>query len=297
MISIGIDIGGTQLRTAVLDEGYQLKDVCKIPTDQSLNAAQNLDKMISFINSRRAAHPDTQVKGIGVCCPGPLDLKKGSTRTLPNLVGWDNFPIVDYISRGTGLPVCLNNDGNAAGLAEAVLGEGKDSQSVVFVGVSTGIGGAYIYNKKIVSGAHCNAAELWTMLVNEDPHTHKNGFPGVMNEQCSGSGITRLASDYFERNMSAKEIFALYAAGDPLAAKVVNRAADALARGFANISCTFDPELIIVGGSVAIHNPGYIRLAEKMAAKYMPVPEYLCVRPARFGDDAGLIGAALLLED
>lgn len=291
MYTVGIDIGGTQLRVAILNEGYQIIDVYKTSNDRSLTCEQNMDKLLNFISSR-----SEQFKGIGIGCPGPLDLKKGAVVNPPNLIGWDGFEIVNYVEMRTGLKVVLNNDANVAGLAEALLGKGCGLQSVVFMGLSTGLGGAYIYDGKLVSGANGNAGEWWNMIVNEDPRHHKNANAGSLNEQAAGSGLQRNATQLFGETILPRELFDLFYQKDELAVKIIEDATEALAKGIANIACVIDPDIFIVGGSIAIYNPIYLEMAVEKAKKYLLLPEALRVEKAMFGDDAGLVGAALLLE-
>ena len=290
MKTIGIDIGGTQLRAAVLDEQYRIIDVFKTANDRSLACRENCDKLISFIRSQ-----NEDFAGIGIGAPGPMNMKTGTILNPPNLQGWDNFAIADYFREQTGLPAVLNNDANVAGLAEALLGAGRGYESVCFMGLSTGLGGAYVYQGKLVNGASGNAAEWWNMIVNEDPWCHKSANPGSLNEQSSGSGLKAAATRTFGREVSTKELFDLYYSGDETAKALIDHAADALAKGIANITCVIDPDVIIIGGSVAIYNPVYVEMAAAKAKQYMNFPDSLHIEKAQFGDDAGLIGAALLV--
>lgn len=290
MATAGIDIGGTQLRAALFDDKHQIIDVFKTANDPALTAEQNVDTLLEWILAKKLP-----TSGIGIGCPGPLDIPAGKVLTPPNLVGWDNFEIVSYVQRKTGINAALNNDANVAGLAEAVLGAGAGFDSVVYITISTGIGGAYVYRGELVNGAHSNAAEFWTMIVNEDPTCHGNVLPGTLNEQSSGSGIALMASRRFGREVSTRELFDLYHKGDLEAAGVISQAADALAKGIANIACTIDPEVYVIGGGVAIHQPDYVELVLERAHRYVLGPEYLNVRAATFGDDAGIFGASLLV--
>lgn len=288
MHTAGIDVGGTQLRAAVFDDENHMIAAHKVENDRTLSGEKNLERLIGFLRSHGA------LSGVGVGCPGPLDLKGGRVLNPPNLLGWDNFEIVAWLEDRLGVRAVLNNDANVAGLAEAVLGAGKGCESVAFVGVSTGVGGAFVHRGRIYCGANGNAAEFWNMIVNEDPYCHRSANPGSLNEQCSGSGLARIARERYGREMGARELFGLYRAGDATAKEIVARQADTLARGVANITCTLDPEVIVIGGSVAFHNPEYVELARRRALEYVNYPAALDVRPAQLGDDAGLIGAALL---
>lgn len=291
MKTIGIDIGGTQLRVATLNEQYEMIDVFKSSNDHELTCEENCDKLIKFITDQKE-----EFKGIGIGCSGPLDIKNGRVVNPPNLVGWDGFEIVKYFEKKTGLKTYLSNDANVAGLSEALLGGGNGYESVVFFGLSTGFGGAYIYQGKIVNGANGNAAEWWNLIVDEDPYHHKNANPGSLNEQCAGGGLQRVATRVYGHEVLPKELFTMYANGEERAVKIIEDATEKMAKGIANITCVIDPDVIIVGGFVAIYNPFYFEMAMKKARKYMLSPDGIKVEKARFGDDAGLIGAALLVE-
>ena len=293
MLTAGIDIGGTQLRAGVFDETYRLVDSYKTANDRQKTAEANMGMLLDFLDGYRAG-----LSGVGIGCPSPMDIRAGKLLVLPNLVGWDHFEIVRCVEDRLGVRAALNDDGNIAALAEALLGAGKGYDTVAFIGVSTGIGGGFVQNGRIFNGAHSNAAAIWNMIVNEDPRHHRNASPGSLNEQCSGSGLEVAATAHYGVPTKARALFEYAARGDAEAQAIIERAADTLARGIANITCTFDPEIIVIGGSVAIHNPDYIRRAVDLAGQYICYPpEQLIVRPARFGDDAGILGAALLANN
>ena len=291
MYKAGIDIGGTQLRAAVFDDKYQLVDSFKTVNDPEKTGAQNMDVLFEWIN--RLSYP---LAGIGIGSPGPLDLKKGVVLNPPNLRGWDNFEIVAYTEEKTGLKTWLNNDANVAGYAEALLGAGRGYDSVVFTGISTGLGGAYVYKGELINGAHSNASEFYNMIVNDDPHHHKSANPGSLNETAGGSAMQRIATERYGRPVSTKELFDLYYANDPTAKEILEFTSENLARGIANIFYTIDPDVIVMGGSVAIYHPWYVEWVKKKAMRYIVVDDIL-IKPAMFDDDAGLLGAALLVTE
>lgn len=251
-----------------------------------------MESIIDFLLEHRDG-----LKGVGIGCPGPVNLRAGRIINPSNLVRWHGFEVVRFMEQHLKLPVYFNNDGNVAGLAEAVLGAGRGYESTAFLGISTGFGGAFVYHGKIMNGAHDNGAEYWNMIVNEVPCGRLSANDGCLNEQVCGGGLGRVATRRYGRMMDARELFRLYADGDALAREIIETQADNLAKGMANISCTLDPAIFVVGGSVAIHNWHYIEMAVERAGKYINYPpEELIVKPAVFGDDAGLIGAALLVQ-
>ena len=294
MYRIGIDIGGTQLRIALIDENFKIVEVYKTANDRSRDAEANCTPLVDWIHAKQ--NEGFELGGIGIGSPGPLDLRAGKVLNPPNLVGWDNFPIVRFFQEATGLPTLLNNDANVAGLSEALLGGGKGYESVIFLGLSTGFGGAFVYRGELINGAHGNTAEYWNSIVCDDPNGRGSANPGSLNENAGGTGITRVATARFGRPMEPKELFDLYYAGDPTALEVFDYCTEMLARGLANIFWNFDPDVVVVGGSIDLYHPIYLQTALEKAARYLPAPDSLHIEKAVFGDDAGLIGAALLVK-
>lgn len=291
MKTAGIDIGATQLRIGIFDEDYRMVSSMKTINDQSRGPEENMQPIIAYLREH-----EHELRGVGVGCPGPLNLRKGIIINPSNLVKWHGFEMLRFMQSQTRLPVGVNNDGNVAGLAEAVLGAGKGYESVAFLGISTGFGGAFIYDGKIMNGAHDNCSEYWNMIVNEYKCERLIANDGCLNEQACGGGLKRIATRRYGREMDSRELFELYHCGDALAREIIETQSETLARGIANISCTQDPAVFVVGGSVAIHNWFFVEMAVERAKGYVNYPpEQLIVKPAVFGDDAGLIGAALLI--
>ena len=291
MNRIGVDIGGTSLRAAVVDENGKITDRTETVNRKDLTPTENLKPLADFIN----AHKENAA-GIGIGCPGPLDPFDGRILNAPNLPGWENFKVTDYFEDQTGLHTELTNDANAAGLAEALAGAGKGQDSVYFLTVSTGVGGAFVYKGEIVNGANGLAAEVHNMFVNEDTYTHRGMNPGGLELQSSGTAIGRIATEDYGRPVDAREVFDLYREGDETAVRIVNDAARNLARGIENIVCVVDPAMFIIGGSVALKNPEFLDLVREYAKQYIFFPDRLDIETARFGGDAGLTGAAMLIN-
>ncbi len=188
----------------------------------------------------------------------------------------------------------MSNDANVAGLGEAILGAGKGYESVYYITMSTGFGGAYVFRNELINGISTCAGEIYNMIVNEDKHQHKGTNAGSLNEQCGGYGLSIIAKEIFKKEMTAEELFRLYHNGDKKAIELIEHTADIAAKGIANIGCVIDPEIYIVGGSIANYNHDFVEMVFEKAKKYYIKPEYLQYKLAKFSDDAGLIGAALL---
>ena len=288
---IAIDIGGTNIRAAIFDENIRLLDVMKVPNDRSLGAEGNLSRLVAFLKSK-----DYEYCGIGIASPGPLDLKRGMILNPPNLVGWDNFPVAGYLGEAMQLPAGVNNDGNLAGLAEARIGAGKGYDSVVFLGMSTGMGGSFVYKGELISDAHCNTAEFYNVIVSDDPYHHGSANPGSLNEIAGGAAMERIATERFGKPLYARDLFRLYQQGDDRAREILDGTSEMLSRGIANIYYIIDPDIYVIGGSIGMNNRWYTEMVLEKARRYMVQPD-IRVAYSVFGDDAGLYGAALLAGD
>ena len=289
MTYAGIDIGGTQLRIGVFDDDGTLAAVFKTANDRSLGGERNMARLLDYVKGY-------DIRAYGIASPGPLDLKHGKILNPPNLYGWDNFEIVRWVQEKTGRPAAVNNDGNLAGLAEARLGAGKGYDAVVFLGMSTGMGGSFVYKGELINGAHCNTAEFYNVIVSDDPYHHGSANPGSLNEIAGGAAMERIASEAFGRHLFARDLFALYDQGDVKAAAILEKTSEMLARGIANIYYIIDPDIYVIGGSIAVNNPWYVEKVLTKAKGYMTDPDIVTAM-SQFGDDAGLYGAMLAGKD
>lgn len=291
MAYAGIDIGGTQLRIGIFDDEGNLTDVYRTDNDRSLGGEKNISRLLDHVKEK-----GYDVRSYGIASPGPLDLKKGKILNPPNLYGWDNFEIVRYITEQTGKPAAVNNDGNLAGLAEARLGAGRGFDSVVFIGMSTGMGGSFVYKGELINGAHCNTAEFYNVIVCDDPYHHGSANPGSLNEVAGGAAMERIATERFGKQMFAKDLFELYKQGSREAEEILERTSQMLARGIADIYYIIDPDVYVIGGSIAMYNPWYTEKVINKAKAYLTDPD-ITVKASQFGDDAGLYGAMLIGKD
>lgn len=288
---IGIDIGGTNLRVAIISKDGNVVDTFKVSNEVEKGAEYNLDKLINHIKSDWKGY---EFEKVGVGAPGPLDLKVGRILNPPNLKGWENFNIKNYLSEKLNIPVQVNNDANVAGLAEAVVGAAKDADSVFYITISTGVGGGLILDKRIVNGAHSQAAEIYNMIINEDEYIQPGLNKSSLEGQCSGVNIARIASSEYKSNLSTKEVFDLYNNNEEKIVKVIDAWINNISTGIANIIAVVDPEVIVLGGAVPINNPCLIPKVIEAVKKKVADPNMVDIRVAKIGDNAGLIGAAML---
>ncbi|NFH70859.1 ROK family protein [Clostridium botulinum] len=288
---IGIDIGGTNLRAAILDEECNLIDKLKISNEVEKGPKYNLDKLILGIKETWA---DKEIISVGVGCPGPLDIRSGTILVTPNLRTWEYFKLKEYLENKFDLPVFVNNDANVAGYSEAMVGAGKGAESVYYMTLSTGIGGGFIYKGEIVSGFNSIAAEIGNMIINEDTYKHSNMNYGGLEGQCSGVNIARISSEIIGGELTTKDVFEGAEKGNMELQKMLSEWVINVSKAIANIIVTVDPEVIVLGGSVIINNPSYLNKIKEETQKRVFDGIKINIKLAEIGDDTGLIGAGLL---
>lgn len=289
--SIGIDIGGTNLRVAIISKEGKIIESYKTENEVLKGATYNLDKLCNHIET---VWKDYEIEKVGVGAPGPLDLNIGKIINPPNLKGWENFNVAEYLTERLKMPVKVNNDANVAGLAENLFGNAKECSSVFYITVSTGVGGALIMDGKIINGAHSQAAEIHNMIINEDAYSHSGLNKGGLEGQCSGVNIARIASEIYGRKINTREAFEYYNNNDERAVKIIDNWINNISKGIANIITVIDPEVIVIGGAVLIYNPYLLPKIIDCVKNKVSNLDIIDIRIAKMGDNAGLIGSAML---
>ena len=289
--SVAIDIGGTNTRVALADEELNIIKRKQFATD-SENPDVTLGKIAEVIKSF-----DCDIVGAGMSCPGPLDLINGKILTPPNLKGqWHNLKVAEELSKLINKPVYLENDANLAGLAEAVVGEGKDYNYVQFFTVSTGLGAGFVINKEIYHGAHGFGNEVANCVMMKDGPSHGSIIPGGIEAISSGTAITSRAVKAGLDVKHAGEVNDLAKAGNEVAKQMMDDAKEYLANFIGVVYGYADPEIVILGGSVALKIDGFVEEVEALAKErvYEIMKPYVKVRKSTLNEDSGLIGAAYL---
>lgn len=289
--SVAIDIGGTNTRVALADEELNIIERKQFATD-SENPDVTLGKIAEIIKSF-----DCDIVGAGMSCPGPLDLINGKILTPPNLKGqWHNLKVAEELSKLINKPVYLENDANLAGLAEAVVGEGKDYNYVQFFTVSTGLGAGFVINKEIYHGAHGFGNEVANCVMMKDGPSHGSIIPGGIEAISSGTAITSRAVKAGLDVKHAGEVNDLAKAGNEVAKQIMDDAKEYLANFIGVVYGYADPEIVILGGSVALKIDGFVEEVEALTKErvYEIMKPYVKVRKSTLNEDSGLIGAAYL---
>lgn len=260
--AVGIDVGGTNTRVARINEEYEILERIQFSTD-SKDPEVTLNKIGEIIKGF-----GKEVEGIGISCPGPLDLIEGVVLTPPNLPGWHHLALSKRLEEITGVKVCLENDANLACLAEALEGAGAGKHFVQFLTISTGVGAGLCINGKIYHGAKGYGQEVANSVVWKNGPQQGDLKSGSIESIASGTAIQIMEDTY-----------------------------EYLSNFLGILYGVLDPEIFILSGSVALKIPGFIEEVEKRTKEkvYDALKENIKIVPAALGEDCGLIGAACLI--
>ncbi|WP_281974517.1 ROK family protein [Halobacillus litoralis] len=292
-IQIGVDLGGTNVRVATVDGQGTIEQMLQEKTEVEKGYEYTIEKIIRMIEK---ISEGKEIDRIGIGAPGPLDPRKGVILSPPNLPGWEEVPIVKELEGHFSVRVQLENDANVAALAEAKFGAGKGKESVFYITVSTGVGGGFVFNGTVFSGAHGYAGEIGNMIINPNGYQYSNLNKGSLESYASGTAIGKRALELYGIEGGSERVFELVSAGDEQALRIVNEAIDYLAMGIANLAHVLNPEVFVIGGGVM--NAGeliWVPLQERVSDYLFPgLAPHLQMRPAELKGDAGVIGASLL---
>jgi glucokinase len=305
-----VDLGGTQVRAALCKPmPPMIVRRMSEPTEK-----ESPDKTISQIARMCKAVsegvPREQIEAVGIGSPGPLNPSTGVVYEMPNLSGWHNVPLADRISQELGLKTFLNNDANVAALGEYRFGAGKGTRNMIYITVSTGIGGGIIVDGRLLLGARGLAAEIGHHIVEAHGVRCNCGNIGCLEAYASGTAIARMAAEAVQSGahtslsrlgeITARGVAGAAREGDEVSLEIMRTAGFYLGVGIVNLLHIFNPSKVILGGSVT---KSYDLFEETMwnTIRDRAWPPYLqgfSISLAELGDDVGLIGAmALVLEE
>jgi glucokinase len=266
--------------------------------------------LVNDVAAARRRVGDDRLVGIGLSAPGPVDPSAGVVLQAPNLRGWDNVPLADELRRRTGLPVWLGNDANLAALGEARFGAGRGSRNLIYLTISTGVGGGVIADGRLLLGSRGLAAEVGHMAISMDGPRCGCGNRGCLEAYASGTGLVNRAREAIAEGRAsslAVEDGPLTPAGiaetaehgDPLAQELLSAAGCALGVGIRSLLHLFNPSVIVIGGGVSQVGPRlWDPMLEVVRGDAMSAyREGLRIIPSELGDDSGLVGAAVLAFD
>src|SRR5712691_6547818 len=315
---VGVDVGGTKVAAGLVDSSGKITRQTRTPM-VATDAVAGLAAVTSAIGAVYSA-PDlspqlkNSISGIGICAPGPLNPQTGVVLNPPNLPGWRNFPLAAEISKAYSLPVRVDNDGNAAALAEALWGAGRDYRNVFYATIGTGIGSGIVFDGRIYHGRTGAAAEGGHMSIDYRGPRCGCGKLGCIEALASGPAIARRASEQIAAGsrysildlagghpdrITSEMVGQAYRAGDPLAKKVLLETATFLTVWLGNIVDLLEPGVMILGGGAAsLLQPFFEEIRDQLPAwcvnsQCQDIP----LLAAHYGADAGIAGGgALCLE-
>lgn len=304
---VGVDLGGTKIATALLDQSGQVLRRTRFQTAELKTAEEVIDCLVRSVEEVRG---DLPVAGVGVASPGAVDTERGIILNGTNLPGWAGIPLREEMKRRLGIPVQVVNDANAAAWGEYYAGAGQGSKTMVYITISTGIGSGIVLDGKLLLGSNGIAAELGHTMIGVDGPVCSCGRPGCWEAYASGTSIARIAEEAAAREaslmtnlaaqegipISAKHLFEAARQGDGTARQTVDEVTHYIALGLMNVVHTFNPDCIVIGGGVSrVGDDLFSPVRRKTVSLVMePFRDTFRIVPASLGDDVGVVGAATL---
>ena len=311
MTVLAIDIGGTKLAAGVVDAAGTILVRGEVPTVAAEGPDRVLERIVG-LGKDLLGRPEVSafaIRRIGIGCAGPVDRQAGLVLNPPNLPGWRRIALVDHLQQAIGLPAILENDANAAALGEFRYGAGKGARSLVYLTVSTGIGGGIILDGKIWHGLNDAAGEIGHMTLAPEGALCGCGNRGCLEAIASGPSIARRAREAVAggrptrlreiSNLTAADVVSLAREGDVVACEVWEETARYLGLGVAAAITILAPERVVIGGGVtkagdSLFEP--LRREIRRRVKLVPM-ENIPILPAALGPDVGILGAAAIALD
>ncbi len=310
---IGIDLGGTFIKYGLVSEVGEIIEKGKISTPAGCGYTETVEAIATATNGL-ANQNGVPICGLGIGAPGVVDGERGTVRSSGNL-GWENKPLAKDLSERLGIPVTLANDANAAAYGEYACGAGKQYNSIVLLTLGTGVGSGIVLNGKLYEGNEGAGAELGHEVIRMGGEKCACGRRGCFEAYASATALIRQTKRVMEKDkqsmlwqlcggdinkVNGKTAFDGAQSGDRTAKRVVSNYLRYLSEGLANIANTFRPEAILIGGGISAQGESLVKPLQKRVDKlmlghgaYAPVK----IKAASLGNDAGLVGAAMLAKE
>jgi len=308
LIALAIDLGGTQFRVAAVTREGEVMARFAAPSRAEDEPQAVVHDLVAAVTHVRHEMEGRGVLGIGVAAPGPIDDSARLVLIAPNFPRWKNMPLADELERATGLPAYLGNDANLAALGEHRAGAGRSSRHMVYLTVSTGIGGGIIVEGKLLLGSRGAAGEVGHMQIEFNGPPCNCGNRGCLEAYASGHGLVRRALAAIQSGratslaekgdeLTGADIAHGAQSGDSLALELMDTAGRALGVGVRNLIHIFDPSVVVIGGGVSQSGPLlWDPMLEVVRADPLTAFRNSArIEPAGLRDDSGLVGAGLMV--
>jgi glucokinase len=287
----GIDLGGTKIGAGVLADGRLVSHVT-VPTPRT--GGEDLLCAMADIIRAAVREGGTAVSAVGLGVPSLIDYQRGAAKLTPNVAGLDGFPIRDRLRDAVGVPVVLENDANAAALAEHRLGAARGAASSFYLTVSTGIGGGFVIGDRVWHGAHAQAAEAGHLILFPDGPACGCGGQGCLEALASGWALEREAAVAYARPVEMPQLLDLWRRRDPIAVRIIAQAVGYVGIALASLAKMLDPEVMVIGGGIVLGGgEAYRRVLADSYKKQLIGWVVPPLRVAALGDESGIVGAAL----
>lgn len=296
---IGVDLGGTNVRSLLVDEKGHIINEKKEATESENGPDFVLQKIIKQIEGLDYSSIGgfENVEGIGIGVPGPVDTVNKWMVMASNLKGFDFYPVCDKLQTYFNKPTFIDNDANVAGLAEAILGAGRLKSTVFYITISTGIGGAFIVDGKLVSGNRGHAGEIGNIIVKSNGERINHLNPGAVENEASGTALVRKARARLGEDQisHAGQVFELAANGNEIAQEIRMDFLECVSTMMANIAHTVDPHCFVIGGGVMKSKEYFFEDLERMFNEkiHRGMQGHTPILTVEI-EDCGAIGAAML---
>lgn len=311
--NIAMDLGGTNIRVAVSDESLRLYGRVSEPTALHLGPEGVIAQMARLARqSLSESNVDlSQIGSVVVGAPGPLNAGTGTIIDAPNLIGWKNVPVKAMLEAELRATVRVVNDANAAALGEFYFGAGRGHKNLVYLTISTGIGGGVVIDGRMLEGTSGTAGEIGHTTIDRHGPICRCGNLGCLEAIASGTAIARrfqeglaagersVVTEWIgDRPATAGDVARAAQEGDQFALAIFTDAAEAIGLGVVSCIHIFNPDVVAIGGGVSKSGPLLFDTIRRVVAdRAMAVPlADVRVVPAELGDDVGLVGAAAVAQ-
>ena len=297
-VALALDIGGTKIAAGLVDAEGTLVHHAKLPTPDG--DAEAVWAVVDSLVTEAMATAGGRVRGVGIASAGPIDTPAGTVSPI-NITDWQGFPIVERVSSSTGAPVRLAGDGLCMALGERWRGAGRGARFLLGMVVSTGVGGGLVLDGAPYDGRTGNAGHVGHVVVEPNGASCSCGGHGCVETVAGGPHMAQWARDHgwdAPADADAKELADAANAGEAVALAAYRRGANAVAAMIASVAAVCDLDLVVIGGGVAKSGPLLFDPLREALTSYAGLG-FLCglrVLPAELGGEAGLVGAAALIE-
>jgi glucokinase len=288
---LGLDIGGTKIAAGVVDADGGVYGFVTAPTDA--DSASGVGRLFE-LGRQAIAESGLDVEAVGIGCGGPLDSERGVLIAPLHLPGWKDVRVAELAASAFDRPAFLDNDGTAGAAGEHRFGAGRGTRAMVYLTISTGVGGGVVIDGAVQRGRSGNGGELGHVTVDWHGRRCRGcGRRGCLEAYCSGTSIAERAVETGMEGVTAADVAQAARAGDPLASRVWAETCEALACGLTSIANLFEPEAIILGGGVVRTGEQLLAPVRTAVAEQMIGPPVSIVSAAS-GDAVGVVGAAAI---